>query len=62
MKTNSETTPSPCIGVCQLENDVCMGCGRSLSEVANWHRFSEEQKQAVLDKLNQALKSDKDCA
>jgi predicted Fe-S protein YdhL (DUF1289 family) len=24
---------SPCIGVCILEDDVCIGCGRSIAEI-----------------------------
>ena len=24
---------SPCIGVCTLKNDVCIGCGRTMTEI-----------------------------
>jgi predicted Fe-S protein YdhL (DUF1289 family) len=24
---------SPCIGVCILQDDVCIGCGRSIAEI-----------------------------
>jgi predicted Fe-S protein YdhL (DUF1289 family) len=29
--------PSPCIRICTLDCDqVCVGCGRHLDEIANW--------------------------
>ena len=42
---------SPCISVCRMENEVCVGCGRTLEEVVEWYNFSNKQKQAVLDRL-----------
>jgi hypothetical protein len=27
------TTPSPCVGICVLEDDVCIGCGRTVAEI-----------------------------
>jgi hypothetical protein len=27
------TTPSPCVGICILEDDVCIGCGRTSDEI-----------------------------
>jgi predicted Fe-S protein YdhL (DUF1289 family) len=39
---------SPCIKVCQLdERNVCVGCGRTLAEIAEWSRMSVEQQRAV---------------
>lgn len=45
--------PSPCINVCTIdeESGLCLGCARSLREVAQWKRMSEEQKQAVINQL-----------
>ncbi|MEY4588362.1 MAG: hypothetical protein RL497_438 [Pseudomonadota bacterium] len=40
---------SPCVRQCCLDNaDVCIGCGRLLSEITGWMAFSCEQKQNVL--------------
>lgn len=25
--------PSPCVGICILEDDICVGCGRSSAEI-----------------------------
>ncbi len=24
---------SPCVGICIMENDVCIGCGRTIEEI-----------------------------
>ncbi len=39
---------SPCIKVCRVHEDVCVGCGRSLWEIANWGRFTDEEKRAAI--------------
>lgn len=44
---------SPCIGVCTLEPQtrLCIGCFRSIDEIAAWSRYSMEEKRQVLAKL-----------
>jgi len=42
---------SPCIGVCRLENEKCVGCGRTKSEIADWWDMTDNQKQQILDRL-----------
>ena len=41
---------SPCINVCVVDGQTgwCLGCARSLSEIAGWSGMSEEQQRAVL--------------
>jgi len=46
-----EVIPSPCKRLCVLENGVCQGCGRLVSEITDWRDFSNEQKRAVWDRL-----------
>ena len=43
---------SPCISVCRYENEVCVGCGRTVDEVVNWYDMTDDEKQAVLDRLD----------
>jgi len=40
---------SPCVGICTLDssNNVCVGCGRLLSEIAGWSRMSDEERTNV---------------
>lgn len=43
--------PSPCVRNCCLdENDICLGCYRSLSEILRWGEAKEEEKRAILVK------------
>jgi len=40
---------SPCISVCALNDDgVCIGCWRSVDEIAGWSDLSNEEKRVVL--------------
>jgi len=55
--TNSDTL-SPCIKVCQLDDaDMCIGCGRLLSEIAAWSRMSSDERRAVREAAAERLRS-----
>jgi predicted Fe-S protein YdhL (DUF1289 family) len=34
-----------------MKDEVCVGCGRTVEEVVEWYNFTDEQKQAVLNRL-----------
>lgn len=34
------------------ETQYCLGCLRSLAEIAGWSRFSDEEKRAVLSAIS----------
>ncbi|MBY5923146.1 DUF1289 domain-containing protein [Ferrimonas balearica] len=43
---------SPCVACCKLDDqDICQGCYRTLAEIANWNRRSDEEKAAILAQL-----------
>jgi uncharacterized protein len=44
---------SPCIGTCLVDqgHGFCVGCWRTLREISDWHRYSPEQKNALLAQL-----------
>lgn len=44
--------PSPCISLCTIRNDVCVGCHRTRKEIARWPRMNEEEKKAAMDRIN----------
>lgn len=50
---------SPCISVCVLDpqSELCEGCGRSLDEISQWSRMTEEQRRAVMNRLPQRLEA-----
>jgi hypothetical protein len=51
--TTRTDVPSPCIGVCFIEQrtDLCRGCYRTLEEISGWLEMTPEQKLATLREL-----------
>lgn len=47
--------PSPCIKVCTIDDacGLCVGCSRTLEEIAGWSQFTPEQKLAVWQRINE---------
>lgn len=46
--------PSPCVQICQLdERQICTGCGRTLSEIAEWPQAAVPRKQQISDAARQ---------
>ncbi|HEX4895304.1 MAG TPA: DUF1289 domain-containing protein [Solimonas sp.] len=45
---------SPCVQVCKLDaRDICIGCGRSLREIAAWSSSSREDKLRIVEHARQ---------
>jgi predicted Fe-S protein YdhL (DUF1289 family) len=44
---------SPCIKVCRVDRDanLCVGCWRTVDEIAAWYRLRDDEKRAVLADL-----------
>ncbi|MGE5623924.1 MAG: DUF1289 domain-containing protein [Bacillota bacterium] len=43
--------PSPCVRNCCLdERDVCLGCGRTLSEIRDWGPAGDAERLAILER------------
>ncbi|HTJ18050.1 MAG TPA: DUF1289 domain-containing protein [Steroidobacteraceae bacterium] len=39
---------SPCVNVCTLDaQKVCIGCGRTIEEIAVWSRLGDDERRAV---------------
>ena len=44
--------PSPCVRTCTLdENDICLGCRRTLDEIIAWTGLSAEEQRAIIASL-----------
>ncbi len=41
--------PSPCISICRMDahSGFCIGCQRSLNEIAAWGQASDDYKRSV---------------
>ena len=44
---------TPCIAVCMIDpaTSLCLGCGRTLPEIARWHRMDSAERLAVMARL-----------
>lgn len=44
---------SPCVKICVVhpEERLCVGCYRSIDEIARWSRMSDDERRAVLADL-----------
>lgn len=52
--SNLDVTQSPCIGECALnEEEVCMGCHRSLEEINAWNAAGEDERLVILQNVEQ---------
>jgi predicted Fe-S protein YdhL (DUF1289 family) len=49
MADDADDVPSPCVRNCCLdENNICMGCSRSISEICGWSEASAGEKREIL--------------
>ncbi len=57
MELEIPTVESPCVQNCCLdENDVCMGCFRSLSEITAWGMVNDQQRRKILENTEKRRK------
>jgi hypothetical protein len=44
---------TPCIAVCMIDprTSLCFGCGRTLPEIARWHRIDNAERLAIMEAL-----------
>lgn len=46
---------SPCIKVCEFEQEICLGCGRSRAEIKGWKRLDKAERRALLAEADMRL-------
>jgi predicted Fe-S protein YdhL (DUF1289 family) len=44
---------TPCIAVCMMDpkTKLCFGCGRTLPEIARWHRMDSAERLTLMAQL-----------
>ena len=54
---DSDFVVSPCIAVCEMDaqSKLCLGCLRTLDEIARWSRSSSADKREVWQKILKRL-------
>ena len=62
MKIYTEYEESPCIFVCTLvdngQEDMCIGCGRTDTEIEDWLTYTNEEKKVIKAKALNRLQDD----
>ena len=55
----TEQVVSPCVNICQLnpESGYCVGCMRTIDEIADWLEMTDEEKRQVLNQLEERRKA-----
>jgi predicted Fe-S protein YdhL (DUF1289 family) len=50
---SQEVVPSPCIGICQIDEAVgwCAGCLRTRPEIGAWLAASNDERRAILTEI-----------
>lgn len=57
----AQRPPSPCIGVCTLDDDeYCIGCHRHIGEIQHWPFLSAEEQWRVVRELSARADSEQD--
>lgn len=51
-------TKTPCIAICRIDmgSGCCVGCGRTLAEIAQWGAADEPWRDAVMQQLPARMK------
>ncbi len=42
---------SPCTSVCALDDGLCIGCGRTVDEIASWQSMSADEREQVVEAI-----------
>jgi predicted Fe-S protein YdhL (DUF1289 family) len=52
-RTPPRPIATPCVKVCMVDgaSGFCLGCQRTLPEIARWAAFSDEERTAILEAL-----------
>jgi predicted Fe-S protein YdhL (DUF1289 family) len=55
METMTASPPSPCIAICQMspKTGLCIGCHRTINEIADWSALTDDEKRAVLERVDE---------
>ena len=57
LNSDSVHVPSPCVSICVVHptTGLCEGCLRTLSEIGDWSRLSDDDKRGVWQRIQWRL-------
>ena len=47
---------SPCIGICTIIEDKCIGCFRTAYEIKHWLYFSDQERREITRECKKKMK------
>jgi len=47
---------SPCDKTCKIENNFCIGCGRTLNDIKIWASATTAEQQTIIEMARRRLK------
>ena len=55
---------TPCVKICTLDagSAACVGCGRTIDEIARWTRMSPAERTRIMAELPARLAANRDAA
>ena len=55
----SDPIKSPCVLICQLDlkSGLCAGCGRNKEEIRYWVRYTDAEREAIMDGLAERMEA-----
>lgn len=45
---------SPCVGICKVEEGTCTGCLRTLDEIRDWTKMTDEERKQIMERTNES--------
>ncbi len=48
---------NPCVSICKINDDICIGCGRSRDEMKAWKGMKNKERRAVNEMAAARLKA-----
>ena len=45
---------TPCRNICTLEDDICIGCGRTSEEISDWTKYDREKRLMIMRRIKNA--------
>ncbi|MEM7406678.1 MAG: DUF1289 domain-containing protein [Pseudomonadota bacterium] len=55
----SEVIPSPCVNICVIDaaGQTCVGCYRTLDEIARWATMPAAERNQIMDALDARMEA-----
>jgi hypothetical protein len=58
MNLSERPVASPCVNICALDDDdICIGCQRSVEEITRWSRMDNAERRVVLGVCHERAKA-----